>query len=67
MVDWLIQNKEWVFGGVGVAVITGLIALLRRNSNGPSQLQKSGSNSTNVQAGRDVSLNKEPSKSDDGR
>lgn len=65
--DWLIQNKEWVFGGVGVAAITGLIALLRRKSNGPSQNQRSGSNSTNVQAGRDVGLNKEPSNSDDGR
>ena len=66
MVDWLIQNKEWVFGGVGVAAITGLIALLRRNSKGPGQSQTSGPLSTNVQAGRDINLNKEPSKPDDG-
>ncbi len=66
MLDWLIQNKEWVFGGAGVAVIAAVVGLLKRRSNGPSQNQRSGSNSTNIQAGRDISLNKEPSKSDDG-
>ncbi len=66
MLDWLIQNKEWVFGGVGVAIITGVVGFLKRSSTGVNQSQHSGSNSTNVQSGRDVNLNKGSSKPDDG-
>jgi hypothetical protein len=53
---WVIDNKEWIFGGVGVAVVTGVIALLRRRQNGVTQKQTSGANSTNVQAGRDINV-----------
>ena len=67
MLDWVIENKEWVFGGVGVAIISAAIKLIfGRKPNGISQSQTSGSNSTNVQAGKDVNLYKEPSKPDDG-
>lgn len=30
MIKWIIANKEWLFSGVGVALIAGLIALIRR-------------------------------------
>jgi hypothetical protein len=53
---WVIDNKEWIFGGIGVAVVTGVIALLRRRQNGVTQKQTSGANSTNVQAGRDINV-----------
>ena len=64
---WVFNNKEWIFGGIGVAAITGVIALLRRRQNGLTQKQASGANSTNVQAGRDITLNWGKSRTDDER
>ncbi|MGD0258727.1 MAG: hypothetical protein ABSD29_02760 [Verrucomicrobiota bacterium] len=29
MLDWLNQNKQWVLSGVGIAIVTAVIALLR--------------------------------------
>jgi hypothetical protein len=53
--DWIWQNKEWVFSGVGVAIVAGVIAWFRR-SPGSGQSQRSGKNSVNIQAGRDINL-----------
>ncbi len=64
---WVIDNKEWIFGGIGVAAITGVIALLKRRQNGLTQRQTSGANSTNVQAGRDINLSWGRSGADDER
>ncbi len=50
MIDYLIQNKEWIFGGIGVAVISWFFI---RNSNKKNMSQKSGDHSTNIQVGRD--------------
>ena len=55
MIEYLLDNKEWIFSGVGVAVISWIIF---RNSNNSSMSQKSGKNSTNVQVGGDFSMNK---------
>lgn len=30
MLDWIVNNYEWVFSGVGIAIISGLIAFLRK-------------------------------------
>lgn len=30
MVDWMIENKEWLFSGVGIAVISGIVWLVRK-------------------------------------
>jgi len=36
LTEWIFQNKEWIFSGIGVAVLTGVIALLiRRRSKHP--------------------------------
>lgn len=63
MLQWLIENKEWIFSGVGVAVITGVIALVRRlftHNASPSSMEQSGGHgSTNYQAGRDMTIHKE--------
>ena len=64
---WVIYNKEWIFGGIGVAVITGVIALLRRRQNGLSQRQRSGANSTNLQAGGDINVGGGRARADDER
>lgn len=37
MIDWLWNNKEWIFSGIGIAVVTWLWALLSRKSAGPNQ------------------------------
>ncbi|MHB8894771.1 MAG: hypothetical protein ACYC99_06275 [Candidatus Geothermincolia bacterium] len=34
MIAWILQNREWLFSGVGVAVIAALIAILRRKPQG---------------------------------
>lgn len=33
MLNWIIENKEWFFSGAGVAIISGLIFLLKSNKN----------------------------------
>jgi hypothetical protein len=57
MMDWLWINRQWVFSGVGVAVVAGVIGLFwRRRSTGFVQKERSGSHSTNIQAGRDIHI-----------
>lgn len=58
--NWLIENKEWVFSGVGVFVLGLVITFLARRQKAGSQkqTQKSGSNSTNYQAGGDINIRK---------
>ena len=29
--DWIIQNKEWLFSGAGIAIILGLIKILKKD------------------------------------
>ncbi|MEZ8157625.1 hypothetical protein ACED66_15395 [Vibrio splendidus] len=53
--NWLINNKEWIFSGVGVSAILFFISLFKKNSN-LKQVQKSGSNSNNYQAGGDIQV-----------
>ena len=52
---WLNDNKEWLFSGVGLMVIAGIVRLLlKRRQISSSQTIRSGDSSTNVQAGRDA-------------
>ena len=52
MFDWLVANREWIFGGIGVAVIGWIGWFLF--GRGKTQSQKAGDNSTNIQVGRDL-------------
>lgn len=56
-IDWLIKNKEWVFSGIGVSLIALIFRFLVKRRE-LSQSQKGGSNSVNIQAGRDIHLKK---------
>ena len=57
--ECIINNKEWVFSGIGVFILGLIVTLLtKKNSNKISQKQKSGNNSTNIQAGGNVVFNK---------
>ena len=53
----LVDHYQWVFSGAGVAVLGGVIALFKKkNSSKLIQTQKSGANSTNIQAGGNVEI-----------
>jgi hypothetical protein len=55
IIEWMNNNHTWVFSGVGIFIIGGVIAFFkRRGAIGISQKQRSGSNSTNIQAGGNV-------------
>lgn len=57
-----IKNMEWIFDGIGTALITLIVGLLTGgavgyrigiNKNSAKQKQKSGDNSSQIQIGRD--------------
>lgn len=62
MIEYLIANKEWIFSGVGVAVLSWL---LFRKSASSNMNQKGGDNSTNIQVGRDFKTGNKDKKSGD--
>jgi hypothetical protein len=39
MIDFLLKNKEWLFSGVGVAVIVALVAIFRSRFGARTTLQ----------------------------
>lgn len=59
MLQWIADNKDWIFSGIGVTAISGLAAFIfvQRNKSAEnegkiSQRQKGGSQSTNIQIGK---------------
>ncbi|PES81324.1 hypothetical protein CN327_01425 [Bacillus cereus] len=53
-IQYLIDNKEWVFSGIGVPLVFGIYKLFKRDKSGRQGTtftfnQKSGKNSTNYQ------------------
>ena len=57
--EWITENMKWIFSGIGVFAIGILINIFRRKkSKNLSQKQKSGNNSTNIQIGGNVEINK---------
>jgi len=53
--DWIINNKEWLFGGIAVAIPLAILGwIFSPKSN--KQVQKSGNNSTNIQVGGSVKI-----------
>lgn len=53
--EWVIQNKEWLFSGVAIAIPLAFVGWLfaKRESK---QTQKGGKNSTNIQVGGDLKI-----------
>ncbi|KQA22625.1 hypothetical protein F546_17140 [Vibrio paracholerae 877-163] len=56
--DWLIENKEWVFSGVGVLVMSIIFSYFLKTykTNGIKQSITSGKSALNVQ-GKNVTVN----------
>ena len=68
MFETVLENKEWLFSGLAIAVVAGLWRLFGSKREGPTQKQHGGAGSTNVQAGRDanIGLGSESDESDNG-
>jgi hypothetical protein len=54
--QWIIDNKEWVFSGVGVFVLSLVITFFIKKGKSTKQTQKSGKNSTNYQSAGDINI-----------
>lgn len=54
--EWLIENINWIFSGIGVTVVLGIIGFFTKRNKGKQQIINSGKNSTNIQGGRDVNV-----------
>jgi len=52
MLNWIIENKEWLFSGVGVSAIVSIVALIlrRKRTAGPEQQQSPSTNGSWEQA-----------------
>lgn len=65
---WMNENKEWFFSGAGFAVLSASFWTLRRvfksRSESLTQSIRSGDNSTNTQAGRDINFSQHHTKND---
>ncbi|KWT98941.1 hypothetical protein APQ14_19590 [Vibrio toranzoniae] len=58
MVQWVIDNKEWVFSGIGVSITTLIFSLFIRRKKKETTIienfQVGGENSTNYQSKGDM-------------
>lgn len=54
--QFIFENKEWIFSGIGVSVISGIIALIRKQS-GTKEQNQSVSQTVNVNIPIGESLN----------
>ena len=56
IINWLNSNKEWIFSGIGVGIISIIITLFFKRSQSKKQIQKSGNNSVNIQVGDNLNI-----------
>lgn len=61
LIQWIIANKEWVFSGIGLSLLTILIGFFKKKRL-INQSKKNGNNSTNIQAGQNIRIKNELSK-----
>lgn len=62
---WVIDNKEWLFSGVGIVIFGGLMRLiLKKTFSSSSQSIRSGVNSINLQAGRNLNIGSKNKRND---
>lgn len=68
--DWILSNKEWLFDGLGVVLLTGLGTLItklfknQKYKDDITQSQSGGDNSINFQVGRNLNINAEKEETD---
>lgn len=54
--NWLIENKEWIFSGIGIVLASFILKLFVGSKAKIDQNQTSGNNSTNIQVGNDINI-----------
>jgi hypothetical protein len=57
MLEWIENNKTIIFSGFGTAIVIFILGKIFVSKSGNTQKQKSGKNSSNIQAGGDVKIN----------
>lgn len=62
ILGWIIANKEWFFGGAGIAIPLAILGWVFFN-NKAGQKQRSGRGSVNIQVGGNLRIGKDK---DDG-
>lgn len=68
MIEWLVENKEWIFSGAGVAIIAWILNVIYGKSHRRvTQMQQSGNDSVNIQAGDNVNILLEKDKNNNVR
>ncbi|MEY2369866.1 hypothetical protein [Lysinibacillus capsici] len=57
--DFLISNKEWIFSGIGVFILGGIVSLFKIKSRKPKKHQniKKQSGNNNIQTDGQVNIN----------
>lgn len=57
--EWIVNNKEWIFSGVGVFIVSviGAFVFRRVRASTINQTQTSGTRSTNYQSAGDLNVN----------
>ncbi|WP_139460449.1 hypothetical protein [Aeromonas veronii] len=53
--EWVLENKEWLFSGVAITIPLAIIGWLFSGKIN-KQVQKGGDNSTNIQVGGDFKI-----------
>lgn len=56
MIDWIIENKNWIFDGIGVAIFLTIIGVIFKNKSVAAMKQKAGDGSANFQASGDINI-----------
>jgi hypothetical protein len=56
ILQMILSNKEWIFSGVGVVIAGLILGVFIKKKAGSYQAIKSGNNSKNIQAGRDIHI-----------
>lgn len=54
LLDYILSNKDWLFSGVGVAVLGLVISAFLNKANKKSKIVRG---SLNIQVGRDIDIN----------
>jgi len=56
--DWIIENKDWLFSGVAIVAIGAIVRWFKGNNSTPTnkQVQKGGDSSTNIQVGGSLNI-----------
>jgi hypothetical protein len=59
MLKWIAENKVWFLSGLGTTILLIIWGIVSKKHTNTNLSQKSGDNSTNYQAGGDISIKPE--------